>query len=706
MHFTTRFLSFALAALLVLAPLSGCGKDTPVGTDPVGGTPADTNTAETTVPVETEPPIPQYAIIENGTSNFKIVRSDLAKETVVQAAIALRKAFEAKYNYAIPLETDWVKKDDPIPTDTFEILVGTTNRAESIAAAEKLNDGEFIIEVASPNRIVILGYSEEATAAAVNAFAAQYIDSADGASFTLSADTHYTGAVYNSYAKLRTFESNLILAPSIITRAASLETLTALKEKAPTTIVVDFTDGKAAGASLGEAMKQIMPNSMPAFRVETQQDAEALMKQIAILSIKDYFVMTSNTDIITYVVATDSNARCILDYTGYTKKDYTDADLFAFRQTANKFFARVVLLPEWMADTETVAYLQSLQLSVWVDGGESDTTTELVRLITSGANGIITAAPAELEACYTKYFDENTFARRFFVTGHRGMPSKAPENTVEGSLLAYENGADVIENDVYLSADGVVVVMHDKTIDRTTNGTGNIESMTVAQLKQYRVNKQFGDTYPNCEIPTLAEYFEAFKDNDAHIFIEIKSGKTAIVQKVYDEIQKYNFEDRVTIIAFGTAIMKECKRVCPEITVGYLVSNYSDPNDAYASIVKVNELVGSYHTTFNPNAASVSEDFVREANYRGITLWPWTINDIGSYVKFLFWGINGVTTNYSNFSAKMYRSISVDNYNIEAKVGTAVTPVLTLDRYDRYEAGYDPSMLKVIFLEGADIAKV
>jgi len=400
MHFSTRLLSLALAALLSLVPLCSCGKDTPADIDPAGTPSADTTAAETTLPPETEPPVPQYPILENGASNFKIVRSDLAGNPVVQAAITLRKAFEEKYNYAMPLETDWVKKDDPVPADTFEILIGTTNRAESIAAAEKLNAGEFVIEAASPNRIVILGDSEESTVAAVNAFVAQYMESAEGASFSLPADTRYEGVVYASYAKLRSFESNLILAPSIATRAASIEALTALKEKAPTTVVVDFKDGKTADGTLGEAMKQIMPNSMPAFRVETQQDAEALMKQIEILLIKDYFVMTSSTDIIQYVVETDSNARCILDYTGYSKKDYTDADLFAIRQTANKCFARLVLLPEWMADTETVAYLQKLLITVWVDGGDSDTTTELVRLITSGANGIITAAPAELEACY------------------------------------------------------------------------------------------------------------------------------------------------------------------------------------------------------------------------------------------------------------------------------------------------------------------
>lgn len=701
MHAMTRLGFFILAALLSLAPLTACS-DTENSAD----TTADTTAAETTVPVTTEPPVEQYTIIENGASSFTIVRSDSASDIITQAAINLRKAIDAKFGCTMSIATDWVKRDDPIPTDTCEILIGKTNRPESAAAAEALGAGEFIVDVVSPNRIVILGYSDEATVAAANAFLAQYVNTAEGTTFTMAEDALFSGAIFDAYAKIRQIESNLIAPPTIASRAASAEDLAGLDTASPATVIVDFTNGKAAGVQVGEAMKQIAPDSMPAFRVESQADAEALMQQISLFSIRDYFIMTSKPEIITYAVETDSNARGILDYTGYEKKDYTDADLFTIRRTANQCFARVVLLPEWMADTETVAYLQKLLITVWIDGGADDSSTELVRMITSGANGIITAKRAELEACYTKYFSANTLSRRFFVIGHRGMPSQAPENTVEGSLLAYSHGADIIENDVYLSADGEVVVMHDATIDRTTNGTGNIESMTLAQIKKYLVNKQFGNKYPNCEIPTLAEYFEAFKDNDAHIFIEIKSKKTAIVAEIYEVVQKYNFEDRVSIIAFGKNIMRECKRVCPQISLGYLVSNYSDPNDAYASAVKVNELVGDYHTTFNPNHASVSAAFVTEAHHRGITLWPWTLNDAGSYYNFIFWGVNGVTTNYSNFSGKMFRAICADRYAFDAKVGTAVTPVVTLDRYDRFEAAIDPSKLKVVFIEGENLAKV
>lgn len=457
---------------------------------------------------------------------------------------------------------------------------------------------------------------------------------------------------------------------------------------------------------VGEALNVLFPNTIPAFRVENQTDAEALMKQIAAYSLCDYFILSTKPEILQYTVEQDSKARGILDYTTLSAHEMTEDDLYAIRAMANYCYARVVLLPEWMADTETVEYLRKLMITVWVSGGESDTDTELVRMITSGAHGIVTADLSALEACFTQYFEENTVARRTFVIGHRGIPSAAPENTLASALLGYEKGADIIENDIYLSKDGEVVIMHDSTIDRTTNGTGKIEEMTLAQIKSYYVNKQFGSKYPNCEIPTLKEYFEAFKDTDAMILIEIKSKKIEIVQKTYDLIKAYDMADQVSIIAFGTDIMRECKKVCPEISLGYLVSNYTDSKDTTASLIKVNELTGDYHTTFNPNYASISQEFLTAAMHRGITVWPWTLNDGDVFFDFFFRGAGGATTNYASYISSVIRRLNPDSFTYQAKVGESVTPTLTATRYDRTTATLDLSNLEIIFIEGEDLATI
>ncbi len=684
-----------LAALLTVTPMVACSRETSGETD---------TTIADTAPVTTEAPAVLYDIVRDGKSDFTVVRSDLSSDAITRATTALRNAIKDKTGCGMSISTDWVKKDQPVPADTLEILVGLTNRAESIAAAERLGDGEFLIEMPTPSRVVILGYSDDATIAAVNAFIAQYVDPLADKTLALPENTRYSGAVYDKYATLRTVSSNLVTTPSMVSRAASADDLAALTTATPATVIVDYADGKAAGVPIGDAMKQISPNAMPAFRVNDQAALDGLLVQLKILSIKDYFVMSADASLLAQAVEADSSARTVLDCTGMTS--FAEADLFKLRQEANRGFVRVVLLPESAATRENVYYLQRLLITVWVDGGADDSTTELVGMITSGANGIVTQKRAELEEAYTKFFGAQTISRPFLVIGHRGMPSKAPENTVEGSLLAYEYGADIIENDIYLSKDGHVVVMHDSTIDRTTNGTGKIEQMTLEQIKKYYVNKQFGSKYPTCEIPTLAEYFEAFRDNDAHIFIEIKTSNAAVVPKMIEVIRQYNFEDRVSVITFNESIMQVCKQKCPEISLGYLISNLSKPEDVAGSIKTVAERVGSFHTTFNPNYASVNEGIIDGLQARGITLWPWTLNDADQFYRYIFWGTNGVTTNFSNYSAEMFRGIKVDRTAYTAKVGETVAPVLTLDRYDRKEEAVNAADLTVTILEGADIAKV
>lgn len=701
MRRSIRLVSFSLAALLAAAALAGCNSEKAAS--------SDTTANNTTVPVTTEAPVPKLSIIADSVSSFTIVRPETSDTAVTQAAISLRKAIEDKFGCSLTITTDWVKNEADIPTDTFEILVGTTNRAESTAALAELKEGEFIIQAASDKRIVLLGANDNATIAAVNTFLSLYIDEAEGKSFSLAADTRFTGAIYDSYAEVREVKSNLQNTPSMVTNISTKAQLDALSQNSPATAILTFKDGKLAldqEISLGDALASIFPHTIPAFRVESLADAQTLMKQTAAYSLNDYFILSSQPEIITYAVEQDSKARGILDYSALSARNMTDADLYAIRAAANTCYARVVLLPEWMADTETVEYLRKLLVTVWLSGGEQDTDTELVQMITSGAHGIVTADTAALEACFTKYFGENTIARRTFVIGHRGIPSLAPENTIESSLLAYEKGADVIENDIYLSKDGKIVVMHDSSIDRTTNGTGKIEEMTLEQIKSYYVNKQFGNKYPDCKIPTLKEYFEAFKDTDAHIFIEIKSKKTEIIQKMYDLIKAYDMADQVTIIAFGTDIMRECKKVCPELSLGYLVSNYSDAKDAAGSLVKVNELTGDYHTTFNPNYASISQEFLTAALHRGITVWPWTLNDGDSFFTYFLSGASGVTTNYANYSGSVIRSLRTDSRTYTAKVGEAVTPALTATRYDRTEETLDTAKLEIIFIEGENLAKV
>lgn len=262
--------------------------------------------------------------------------------------------------------------------------------------------------------------------------------------------------------------------------------------------------------------------------------------------------------------------------------DYSEEGLLAIREKVNSNHAKIAVLPYEGISKEIVSYLQKLLVTVWVSGPEEESNTTYMTQILSGANGIVVSDRAAAEKCYTEYFEENSFTRQILIIGHRGLPSQAPENSIEGSKMAFEAGADIVENDVYISKDGVVVVMHDGTLDRTTNGTGYIESMTYEQIQQYTLNAVGG--IEGCKIPTLEDYFKEFGSLDKHIFIEIKTGNQNVLQPMIDLIREYDMTSKVNFISFDANQLTRVKELAPEISVGYLCSGLTNSNEPLESV--------------------------------------------------------------------------------------------------------------------------
>ena len=170
------------------------------------------------------------------------------------------------------------------------------------------------------------------------------------------------------------------------------------------------------------------------------------------------------------------------------------------------------------------------------------------------------------------------------MLAHRGIPGLAPENTLEGAILAYEKGADHIENDIYLTKDGHIVILHDGTLDRTTNGTGYIENYTLAELKQLLANDQFPVEYPDARIPTLREFFEEFKGKEVEHIVEIKSGNPAIVDKLIELIKEMGVENQVSVISFNASQLQLLAEKMPGMSIGYLTSGIANETNVNPSL--------------------------------------------------------------------------------------------------------------------------
>jgi glycerophosphoryl diester phosphodiesterase len=240
------------------------------------------------------------------------------------------------------------------------------------------------------------------------------------------------------------------------------------------------------------------------------------------------------------------------------------------------------------------------------------------------------------------------------VLAHQGGYGLWPSNTLYAFHRAEEAGADVLELDVHESADGVLVVIHDDTVDRTTDGTGAVADLTLEQLQGldagYRwAPEEAPGPFPyrgqGITIPTLQEVFVAFPGMPVNI--EIKPDSEAVAQDLCRLIREDRVEDEVMVVSFHPAAIRAFRRACPEVATAadpgetrnfYLLARarlgalYTPPMDA----LQVPETQGSL-TVVTPH-------FVRAAHARGVRVDVWTVNDIGSMRRLLDMGVDGLIT--------------------------------------------------------------
>lgn len=189
--------------------------------------------------------------------------------------------------------------------------------------------------------------------------------------------------------------------------------------------------------------------------------------------------------------------------------------------------------------------------------------------------------------------------RKLQVWGHRGALGYAPENTLESFRVAKDMRVDGVELDVQLSKDGHLVVIHDETIDRVSNGSGWVNEYTLKELKSYNYKNNHPD-YPFVSIPTLEEVYQLFKGTGIFINVELKTGiifYDGIEEKVLSLTQNMGMEDKVLYSSFNHYTLMNIKQLNSEARVGVLhtdgfidVPGYSKRMDASAVHPTINNL--------------------------------------------------------------------------------------------------------------------
>ncbi|MDQ3524283.1 MAG: glycerophosphodiester phosphodiesterase, partial [Chloroflexota bacterium] len=153
------------------------------------------------------------------------------------------------------------------------------------------------------------------------------------------------------------------------------------------------------------------------------------------------------------------------------------------------------------------------------------------------------------------------------IVGHRGAAGEAPENTMAGFRWAQRHGVNILETDVRLTADGVPVLMHDGTVDRTTDGSGEVGEMTIADLQKLRADRLFPGWEGDVRIPTL-DTLLAMDDPFEQLLIEIKDDHPdrlrRLIPLVLEMIVQSGVADRVWVSSFEHDILRQVRRIAPD----------------------------------------------------------------------------------------------------------------------------------------------
>ncbi len=241
------------------------------------------------------------------------------------------------------------------------------------------------------------------------------------------------------------------------------------------------------------------------------------------------------------------------------------------------------------------------------------------------------------------------------IFAHRGASAYAPENTVTAFNLAIQQGADALELDAQLTVDGQVVVMHDLAVDRTTNGTGRINRLTLTELQRLDAGAHFEASFMGEKVPSLAEVFEKI-GSQIFIDVELKNYATPtddLPLRVVGLMRQYGLEQSVMLSSFNPLALVRAHRLLPEAPIGLLTMK-----GRKGALLRswVGRLVP--HQAIHPAWMDVTPSLIRINHQHGYRVHPFTINDPAKMRALFYDGIDGLFTNDPPLARKVLDEIS------------------------------------------------
>lgn len=244
---------------------------------------------------------------------------------------------------------------------------------------------------------------------------------------------------------------------------------------------------------------------------------------------------------------------------------------------------------------------------------------------------------------------------RTMVMAHRGGAGLWPENTMLSFERARDLGVDVIELDVQSTSDGALIVMHDATVDRTTDGTGHVNDLTLAEIKKLDAGSRWSPdgmkTFPwrgqGVKVPTLEEVFTRLPE--MRFNIEPKQERPSLAKPLCGMIREKGMINKIIVGSFRQTVLDEFRRECPEVAtsaspneVSEFIGLYKAKRDARHSPVMKALQVPEYFG----GVQVLNKDFVEAAHLRSLQVHAWTVNETASMRRLIEIGVDGIMTDY------------------------------------------------------------
>jgi len=229
------------------------------------------------------------------------------------------------------------------------------------------------------------------------------------------------------------------------------------------------------------------------------------------------------------------------------------------------------------------------------------------------------------------------------VIAHRGFSGAAPENTLAAFQKAIEVGSDMLELDVHLSKDGQLVVIHDPTLERTTNGRGRVFDYTLKELKQFDAGAWFAPNFSGEKLPTLEEVLELAKGKIL-VNIEIKKGDlapypiTELADRALQVVDKAGMLDQVIFSSFHPPALERIKERNSRVRVALL---YHKPWDFLPEVTG-----GRTFAVLNLRHSYLTKEKIAKIRQQGMKVNTYTVNSAEELERFIHWGVDGIITDH------------------------------------------------------------